>query len=168
MGSFWGAERLFWPLEGVIVTAAGFSGGTTRNPVYDQVTSGRTGHAQVVRVVFDPRRVSFEDLLAVFWEGHDATQGMRQGEDVGTQYRSAIFTTTEAQRTAAEASRARQDAALAAAGLGRVTTEIRAAGPFYLAEEYHQQYLAKTPDGYRGQAPARVRHPREERAPRSG
>jgi peptide-methionine (S)-S-oxide reductase len=150
MGCFWGAERIFWQLPGVRLSAVGYAGGFTANPTYEEVCSGRTGHAEAVLVVFDPQAISYEQLLRAFWEGHDPTQGMRQGNDVGTQYRSAIHWTTEAQRDAALASeRAYQDT-LSAAGYGQITTEIEQAGPFYYAEEYHQQYLAKNPGGYCG------------------
>ena len=150
MGCFWGAERKFWELDGVYSTAAGYAGGVTRNPTYREVCSGRTGHAEVVLVVYDPKRVSYADLLRVFWENHDPTQGMRQGNDEGTQYRSAIYATTEAQRQAAEASREQYQRALAKAGRGRITTEIASEPAFYYAEDYHQQYLAKNPGGYCG------------------
>jgi peptide-methionine (S)-S-oxide reductase len=153
MGCFWGAERRFWTLEGVVSTAAGYMGGYTPNPTYEEVCSGGTAHAEVVQVVFDPRRVRYPELLRRFWESHDPTQGMRQGNDVGTQYRSAIFTTTEAQQVAAERSRGVYQEALTRAGFGRITTEIRSereAGAFFYAEEYHQQYLAKNPNGYCG------------------
>jgi len=150
MGCFWGAERLFWQTEGVITTAVGYAGGYTPNPTYEEVCSGRTGHAEVVLVVFDPQRVRYEDLLKVFWEGHDPTQGMRQGNDVGTQYRSAIYTFDDAQLEAAERSRDAYAERLRAAGFGDITTEIRPAPPFSYAEEYHQQYLAKNPWGYCG------------------
>ncbi|MCC5995841.1 MAG: peptide-methionine (S)-S-oxide reductase MsrA [Oceanicaulis sp.] len=150
MGCFWGVERVFWRLPGVISTAAGYAGGVTPNPTYEEVCSGRTGHTEAVRVVYDPAQISHEALLKVFWENHDPTQGMRQGHDIGTQYRSAIYWTNEAQRTAAEASAKAYGQALSAAGRGAVTTEIREAGPFYYAEDYHQQYLAKNPDGYCG------------------
>ncbi|TGY89327.1 peptide-methionine (S)-S-oxide reductase MsrA [Marinicauda algicola] len=150
MGCFWGVERKFWQLPGVYLTAAGYAGGITPNPTYEEVCSGKTGHAEVVRVVYDPRQLPVEDLLKVFWENHDPTQGMRQGGDVGTQYRSAIYYTSEAQKTAAELTREAYQNALTAAGKGRITTEIREAGPFYYAEEYHQQYLAKNPGGYCG------------------
>ena len=150
LGCFWGAERKFWELDGVYSTAAGYAGGVTRNPTYREVCSGRTGHAEVVLVVYDPKRVSYADLLRVFWENHDPTQGMRQGNDEGTQYRSAIYATTEAQRQAAEASREQYQRALAKAGRGRITTEIAGEPAFYYAEDYHQQYLAKNPDGYCG------------------
>ena len=150
LGCFWGAERLFWQTEGVWVTAAGYAGGLTPNPTYQETCTGLTGHAEVVLVVFDPKVVSYADLLKIFWEAHDPTQGMRQGNDVGTTYRSAIFTTSEAQREEAERSRAGYQAALAGAGRGAVTTEIAPAPAFYFAEEEHQQYLAKNPDGYCG------------------
>ncbi len=150
LGCFWGAERKFWQVPGVYATAVGYAGGYTPNPTYEEVCSGRTGHNEVVRVAFDPKAVSYEQLLKVFWEAHDPTQGMRQGNDVGTQYRSAIYTHDAAQLAQAEASRARYAAALAAAGFPGISTEIRAAPPFYYAEEYHQQYLAKNPDGYCG------------------
>jgi len=150
MGCFWGAERRFWELPGVWSTAAGYSGGYTPNPSYEEVCSGMTGHNEVVLVVFDPRQISYQDLLRVFWENHDPTQGMRQGNDVGTQYRSGIYVCDRAQRAAAEASRDAYARALARAGLGAVTTEIVDAGPFYYAEDYHQQYLAKNPGGYCG------------------
>jgi len=150
MGCFWGAERLFWEHDGVFSTAVGYAGGHTPNPTYREVCSGRTGHAEVVQVVFDPRRVSYDDLLKLFWENHDPTQGMRQGNDTGTQYRSAIYTHGDDQRRAAEASREAYARVLAAAGHGAITTEIAPAPPFYYAEDYHQQYLAKNPDGYCG------------------
>jgi peptide-methionine (S)-S-oxide reductase len=150
MGCFWGAERTFWPIPGVYVTAVGYAGGYTPNPTYEEVCSGRTGHNEVVLVVFDPRQVSYPALLRVFWEGHDPTQGMRQGNDVGTQYRSGAYVAGEAQRQAAEASRAAYQAVLAGRGFGPVTTEIREAPALYFAEEYHQQYLAKNPRGYCG------------------
>jgi peptide-methionine (S)-S-oxide reductase len=150
MGCFWGAERGFWETPGVISTAVGYAGGHTANPTYEEVCSGRTGHTEAVLVAYDPKQVSYEDLLRVFWEGHDPTQGMRQGNDVGTQYRSAIYTTSESQAQAATASRERYQAALKERGLGEITTEIAAAGPFYYAEDYHQQYLAKNPGGYCG------------------
>ena len=150
LGCFWGAERKFWQTPGVVSTSVGYAGGVTPNPSYREVCSGATGHTEVVRVVFDPKRVSYADLLRVFWEAHDPTQGMRQGNDVGTQYRSAIYTHGEAQAKAAAASREEYQRALDAAGLGRITTEIREAPEFYYAEEYHQQYLAKNPGGYCG------------------
>jgi peptide-methionine (S)-S-oxide reductase len=150
MGCFWGAERIFWQARGAYVTAVGYSGGTTPNPTYEEVCSGLTNHAEVVLVVFDPKIVSYDELLGLFWEGHDPTQGMRQGNDVGTQYRSAIYVYDEDQKAAALASRDRYQDALARAGFGRVTTEIRSAPEFYYAEEGHQQYLAKNPSGYCG------------------
>jgi peptide-methionine (S)-S-oxide reductase len=150
MGCFWGAEKQFWKLPGVYSTAAGYAGGSTPNPTYEEVCSGLTGHAEVVRVVFDPKATSYDALLQAFWEHHDPTQGMRQGNDVGTQYRSAIYTSSDAQQRAAEAARDRYQAELTKAGYGAVTTEIRPAPPFYFAEDYHQQYLAKNPDGYCG------------------
>ncbi|MCW2725840.1 MAG: Peptide methionine sulfoxide reductase msrA [Frankiales bacterium] len=150
MGCFWGAERIFWRLPGVFSTSVGYAGGITPNPTYEEVCSGMTGHAEVVRVVFDPAQLSYADLLRTFWEGHDPSQGMRQGNDVGTQYRSAIYTTSDAQLAQAKASREAYAGALAAAGLGAVTTEIVPAGEFYPAEEYHQQYLQKVPNGYCG------------------
>ncbi|OFV92290.1 MAG: peptide-methionine (S)-S-oxide reductase [Acidobacteria bacterium RIFCSPLOWO2_12_FULL_65_11] len=150
MGCFWGAERKFWQLPSVYSTAVGYSAGHTANPTYREVCSGLTGHAEVVLVVFDPKVVRYEALLKVFWEDHDPTQGMRQGNDVGTQYRSGIYVYDEAQRQAAEASRAAYQKELAAARYGRITTEILPAPEFYYAEDYHQQYLAKTPDGYCG------------------
>ncbi|MFN8111199.1 MAG: peptide-methionine (S)-S-oxide reductase MsrA [Thermoleophilia bacterium] len=150
MGCFWGAERMFWSIPGVHTTAVGYSGGFTPNPTYEEVCTGRTGHNEVVLVVFDPARVDDDALLRVFWEGHDPTQGMRQGNDVGTQYRSGIYVCDEAQRTAAQASREAYQARLRAAGFGEITTEIVDRGPFYYAEPYHQQYLHKVPNGYCG------------------
>jgi peptide-methionine (S)-S-oxide reductase len=150
MGCFWGVERKFWQVPGVWVTAVGYMGGVTPNPTYEEVCSGRTGHTEAVQVIFDSAKVSYEDLLKLFWEGHDPTQGMRQGNDVGTQYRSAIFAADETQRAAAEASKEAYEGALGAAGYGKVTTEIDGAEPFYYAEDYHQQYLAKNPNGYCG------------------
>ncbi len=150
MGCFWGAERKFWELTGVFSTSVGYAGGITPNPTYREVCSGGTGHAEVVRVVFDPRKVSFETMLRVFWEAHDPTQGMRQGNDVGTQYRSAIYWYGDEQRRAAEASREAYQRSLSAAGHGAISTEIAQAPEFYYAEDYHQQYLAKNPDGYCG------------------
>ncbi len=152
LGCFWGAERKFWQTDGVVSTMVGYAGGSTPNPTYKEVCSGRTGHTEVVRVVFDPKKVTYEALLKVFWENHDPTQGMRQGNDVGTQYRSAIYATTPAQRAVAERSRDAFQHALASAGLGTITTEIKDAPPFYYAEDYHQQYLEKNPDGYCGLA----------------
>ena len=150
MGCFWGAERKFWQLPGVYTTAVGYAGGFTPNPTYQEVCSGQTGHTEVVLVVFDPAKVSYDRILSTFWENHDPTQGMRQGNDVGTQYRSAIYTFSDEQRRAAEASQARYQSALEAEGFGGVTTEIREAPPFYYAEDYHQQYLHKNPNGYCG------------------
>ncbi|HZB93439.1 MAG TPA: peptide-methionine (S)-S-oxide reductase MsrA, partial [Stellaceae bacterium] len=150
LGCFWGAERCFWQLPGVYTTAVGYAGGFTPNPTYEEVCSGLTGHTEAVLVAFDPRAVSYEALLKTFWESHDPTQGMRQGNDVGTQYRSAIYATTPEQRRRAEASRDAYATALARARRGAITTEIADAGPFYYAEDYHQQYLAKNPGGYCG------------------
>ena len=150
LGCFWGAERVFWRADGVYTTAVGYAGGYTPNPTYEEVCSGRTGHAEAVLVVFDPAVIGYDALLRLFWENHDPTQGMRQGNDVGTQYRSAIYWTSDAQRDAARRSGDMFAARLAAAGYGPVTTELAAAGPFYYAEAYHQQYLAKNPDGYCG------------------
>ncbi|MFB2552727.1 peptide-methionine (S)-S-oxide reductase MsrA [Ensifer soli] len=151
MGCFWGAERLFWKLPGVYVTAVGYSGGLTKNPTYQETTTGLTGHAEVVLVVYDPAAIPLETLLKTFFEEHDPTQGMRQGNDIGTTYRSAIYTSDAGQQAAAEAARERYQAALAARGhKGRITTEIAPAGPFYFAEAEHQQYLAKNPNGYCG------------------
>ena len=151
LGCFWGAERKFWELgDGVHVTAVGYAGGPTPNPTYQEVCTGRTGHNEVVLVVFDPKRISYEQLLKTFWESHNPTQGMRQGNDVGTQYRSGIYVTSPAQRAAAEASKAMYEAALKKRGYGAVTTEILDAPPFYYAEDYHQQYLAQNPFGYCG------------------
>ncbi len=150
MGCFWGAERKFWQTPGVVSTSVGYAGGSTPNPTYKEVCSGRTGHAEVVQVVFDPRKVSYEELLRVFWEGHDPTQGMRQGNDVGTQYRSVLYTHGAEQRRKAEASREAYQRALEASGHGPITTEVREAPEFFYAEEYHQQYLGKNPDGYCG------------------
>ncbi|HEY9558017.1 MAG TPA: peptide-methionine (S)-S-oxide reductase MsrA [Acidimicrobiales bacterium] len=155
MGCFWGVERIFWQLEGVVTTAAGYAGGYTPNPTYEEVCSGRTGHTEVVLVVFDPAKLSVAELLGAFWEGHDPTQGMRQGNDQGTQYRSAIYATTPEQLAAAEATRAAYQERLTAAGYGEITTEIRATDSqppvaFFYAEDYHQQYLSKNPAGYCG------------------
>ncbi len=150
MGCFWGAERLFWQLPGVLTTAVGYAGGLTPNPTYEEVCSGLTGHAEVVRVVYDPARVSLEALLKVFWESHDPTQGMRQGNDRGTQYRSAVYTLSEEDLETARESAAVYQASLDRSGFGAITTDIREAGPFYYAESYHQQYLAKNPNGYCG------------------
>jgi peptide-methionine (S)-S-oxide reductase len=148
MGCFWGEEKTFWQAPGVYTTAVGYAGGFTPNPTYEEVCSGRTGHAEVVLVVFDPAKVSYEELLRIFWEHHDPTQGMRQGNDVGTQYRSAIYTFSENQQKSAEASRDAYQQELTAAGYGAITTEIREAPTFYYAEDYHQQYLHKVPGGY--------------------
>ena len=150
MGCFWGAERVFWQAPGIYTTAVGYSGGFTPNPSYEEVCSGRTGHAEAVLVVFDPAKISYEEVLKLFWENHDPTQGMRQGNDVGTQYRSAIYWSGEEQRKAAERSRDMYAERLRVAGHGPITTEIAEAGPFYYAEDYHQQYLHKVPDGYCG------------------
>jgi peptide-methionine (S)-S-oxide reductase len=150
MGCFWGAERIFWQAPGVHTTAAGYAGGFTPNPSYEEVCSGRTGHAEVVLAVFHPSQTSYEEMLRLFWEGHDPTQGMRQGNDVGTQYRSAVYCENDAHLEIAEASRERYQAALGASGHGRISTEIAPAGPFSYAEPYHQQYLARNPGGYCG------------------
>ena len=150
MGCFWGAERKFWTAPGVHTTAVGYAGGFTPNPTYEEVCSGRTGHTEVVLAVFDPAATSYEEMLRVFWDNHDPTQGMRQGNDVGTQYRSAVYWTTDAERRAAEATRDAFQTVLTGAGFGPITTEIAAAGPFYYAEPYHQQYLAANPGGYCG------------------
>jgi len=150
MGCFWGAEKRFWGLPGVISTMVGYSGGFTENPTYKEVCTGRTGHNEVVRVVFDPTRVSYRELLRAFWESHDPTQGMRQGGDVGTQYRSGIYPFSAAQQDEADATRRAYEERLREAGIGPITTEIVDAGTFYYAEDYHQQYLAKNPDGYCG------------------
>lgn len=150
MGCFWGVERKFWQVPGVWVTAVGYEGGETPNPTYQETCTGRTGHTETVRVVYDPKQVSYEALLKAFWEGHDPTQGDRQGNDMGPQYRSAIFTHSPDQALAADASRDAYQGALLHAGRGRITTEIRPAGPFFYAEDYHQQYLAKNPGGYCG------------------
>jgi peptide-methionine (S)-S-oxide reductase len=161
MGCFWGAERLFWREPGVVVTAVGYAGGHTPNPTYEEVCSGRTGHTEVVRVVYDPETVALERLLRIFWEHHDPTQGMRQGNDVGTQYRSALYVADAADAALAEASRRAYQAALDRAGKGTITTEIRTGVPFYFAEEYHQQYLHKVPHGYCGIAGTGVACPEE-------
>jgi peptide-methionine (S)-S-oxide reductase len=150
MGCFWGAERIFWQLHGVVVTSVGYAGGITPNPTYEEVCSGNTGHTEVVRVVYDPAVIDYERLLKAFWENHDPTQGMRQGNDVGTQYRSAIFTLDDAQQAAARRSLAAYQAELKQAGLGTITTEILPLDAYYFAEDYHQQYLAKNPGGYCG------------------
>ncbi|MEV4388236.1 peptide-methionine (S)-S-oxide reductase MsrA [Micromonospora sp. NPDC049580] len=155
MGCFWGAERLFWTLPGVYTTSAGYAGGITKNPTYEETCSGRTGHAEVVQVVYDPSKITYEDLLKVFWENHDPTQGMRQGNDVGTQYRSAIYTTNDEQRAIAESSRDAFQPIVSRAGKGEITTEIAPLGSYYFAEDYHQQYLAptKNPNGYCNHGP---------------
>jgi len=150
LGCFWGAEKLFWKLPGVYSTAVGYAGGLTPNPTYQEVCSGDTGHAEVVRVIYDPQKISYQELLMAFWEAHDPTQGMRQGNDVGTQYRSVIYVFDAEQRAAAEESKRIYQARLSAAGRGTITTEILDAPKFYYAEDYHQQYLAKNPDGYCG------------------
>jgi peptide-methionine (S)-S-oxide reductase len=150
LGCFWGAERLFWQLQGVYSTAVGYAAGLTPNPTYKEVCSGLTGHNEVVRVVYDPQVITFDDLLRVFWQAHDPTEGMRQGNDVGTQYRSGIYTYSASQQHAAESSRQAYQAALTAAGRGSITTEVIAAPTFFFAEDYHQQYLAKNPGGYCG------------------
>ena len=150
MGCFWGAERVFWQAEGVYSTSVGYSGGYTPNPTYEEVCSSMTGHNEVVRVVFDPQRISYAEILRLFWENHDPTQGMRQGNDVGTQYRSGIYTYSDAQAATAAATRDAYQERLTAAGYGEITTEIVPAGDFYFAEGYHQQYLAKVPNGYCG------------------
>ena len=150
LGCFWGAERLFWKLPGVVSTMVGYAGGPTPNPTYKEVCSGRTGHTEVVRVVFDPKKITYAELLKAFWEAHDPTQGMRQGNDVGTQYRSAIYAENDAQLAEAKASKAAYEKALGDSGHGTITTEITTAPPFYYAEDYHQQYLGKNPGGYCG------------------
>jgi len=150
LGCFWGAEKIFWQAPGVYTTAVGYAGGYTPNPTYEEVCSGRTGHTEAVLVVYDPAAISYDELLRLFWEGHDPTQEMRQGNDVGTQYRSAIYWTSDEQREAAEASAARYQLALEREGFGTITTELAEAGPFYYAEDYHQQYLSKNPWGYCG------------------
>ena len=150
LGCFWGAERCLWQAEGVYTTAAGYAGGHTPNPTYEEVCSGKTGHAEAVLVVFDPSKTSYGDLLHIFWESHNPTQGMRQGNDVGTQYRSAIYTNSDAQLSAAKASRDQYQRAISSAGYGQITTEIAEAGPFYYAENYHQQYLPRNINGYCG------------------
>lgn len=159
MGCFWGVERIFWQIPGVWLTMAGYAGGYTPNPTYEEVCSGRTGHNEVVRVIFDPAAVSYATLLRQFWEGHDPTQGMRQGNDVGTQYRSGIYLDQPADQAVAEASRARYQERLREAGWGPITTEVRLLGPFYFAEAYHQQYLHKNPGGYCGLGGCDVRYP---------
>ncbi len=164
LGCFWGAERLFWQLEGVYLTAVGYAGGITPNPSYKEVCSGQTGHAEVVLVIFYPTQISYQKLLRTFWEGHDPTQGMRQGNDVGSQYRSTIYTCTTAQYRAAQESKIRYQAALEVAGCGTITTEIADTSRFYFAEDYHQQYLAKNPNGYCGLHGNKVAFPK---APKS-
>jgi peptide-methionine (S)-S-oxide reductase len=158
-GCFWGAEEIFWQVDGVISTSVGYQGGMTPNPTYEEVCSAMTGHAEVVQVVYDPAKVSYDELLRVFWESHDPTQGMRQGNDTGTQYRSAIYTTSEEQRRAAEASRDAYQDKLTDSGYGPITTEIEPAKPYYLAEDYHQQYLAKNVHGYRCHSSTGVAYP---------
>lgn len=150
LGCFWGAERRFWQVDGVFATAVGYSGGHTPNPTYEEVCTGQTGHAEAVLVVFDPKIVSYQTLLGIFWEAHDPTQGMRQGNDAGTQYRSIIFAADDSQQSAAESTKEAYQSVLTGAGYGQITTEIRPRSEFYYAEEYHQQYLAKTPGGYCG------------------
>jgi len=150
MGCFWGAERLFWPLDGVHITAAGYQGGFLQNPTYEKVCSGHSGHAEVVKIVYDPQKLKINNLLKIFWESHDPTQGLRQGNDIGSQYRSTIYTTTKQQNAAALQSKHQYEAQLLEHGFGPITTEIEMAAPFYFAEEYHQQYLAKNPSGYCG------------------
>ena len=150
MGCFWGAERVFWQAPGVYTTAVGYAGGYTPNPTYEEVCSGRTGHTEAVLVVFDPEKISYDELLRLFWENHDPTQGMRQGNDVGTQYRSAVYTASDEQRAAYEASRELYGERLKTAGYGEISTEVAPLGEFYYAEDYHQQYLAKVPNGYCG------------------
>ena len=159
MGCFWGAERRFWQLEGVYSTAVGYQGGYTPNPTYEETCTGRTGHTEAVRVVYDPAVISYDDLLKVFWETHDPTQGFRQGNDLGSQYRSALYWTDDSQRTAAEDSRSRYQKALDAVGIGAITTELLPAPAFYYAEAYHQQYLAKNPNGYDCHANTGVPYP---------
>jgi peptide-methionine (S)-S-oxide reductase len=166
MGCFWGAERKFWEAPGVHSTAVGYAAGHTPNPTYEEVCSGRTGHAEVVRVVFDPSKTSYDEILRIFWEDHDPTQGMRQGNDTGTQYRSGIYWYSESQRRSAERSRSEYQARLTAAGHGTITTEIESAPAFYFAEEYHQQYLAKNPQGYCGLGGTGVLCPAYRRASR--
>ena len=159
MGCFWGGEELFWQVPGVYTTAVGYQGGFTKNPTYEEVCSARTGHAEIVKVVYDPTKVSFDSLLKLFWENHDPTQGMRQGNDIGTQYRSAIYYTTDEQRRAAEQSAKLYGEVVHDAGYGDITTEIAPAGPFYYAEDYHQQYLDKVPNGYRCHANTGLAYP---------
>lgn len=159
LGCFWGAERLFWKLEGVFTTAVGYAAGITKNPTYNEVCSGKTGHNEVVRVVFDPNAISYEALLKVFWESHDPTQGMRQGNDMGTQYRSGVYVYSDSQKQIAQASRDTYQQALSDVGYGTITTEILEAPEFYFAEDYHQQYLAKNPNGYCGLGGTKVACP---------
>jgi peptide-methionine (S)-S-oxide reductase len=159
LGCFWGGEELYWQLPGVVSTAVGYQGGLTPNPTYEQTCTGRTGHAESVQVVYDPARVSYQDLLKVFWEHHDPTSGMRQGNDIGTQYRSAVYATTDAQLATARASRDTYQRVLTKAGLDPITTEVLPAGPFYYAEPLHQQYLHKNPQGYRCHADTGVPYP---------
>jgi peptide-methionine (S)-S-oxide reductase len=159
MGCFWGSEELYWQVPGVYSTAVGYQGGITPNPTYEEACSGRTGHTEAVQVVYDPSKVSYDQLLKIFWEHHDSTSGMRQGNDIGTQYRSAVYTTTEAQLKEAQASRDIYQDVLTKAGLDRITTEILPAGPFYYAEQYHQQYLHKNPHGYRCHSDTGVPYP---------
>ncbi|MBD1805351.1 peptide-methionine (S)-S-oxide reductase MsrA [Microcoleus sp. FACHB-SPT15] len=159
LGCFWGAERLFWKLEGVFTTAVGYAAGITKNPTYNEVCSGKTGHNEVVRVVFDPSVISYEALLKVFWESHDPTQGMRQGNDMGTQYRSGVYVYSDSQKQIAQASRDTYQQALSDVGYGTITTEILEAPEFYFAEDYHQQYLAKNPNGYCGLGGTKVACP---------
>jgi peptide-methionine (S)-S-oxide reductase len=159
LGCFWGAERLFWKLEGVFTTAVGYAAGITKNPTYNEVCSGKTGHNEVVRVVFDPNVISYETLLKVFWESHDPTQGMRQGNDMGTQYRSGVYVYSDSQKQIAQASRDTYQQALSDVGYGTITTEILEAPEFYFAEDYHQQYLAKNPNGYCGLGGTKVACP---------
>lgn len=161
MGCFWGAERKFWQMEGIHVTAVGYGGGTTRNPTYKDVCTGMTGHAEIVLVVFDPAVIEYDDLLKVFWQSHDPTQGMRQGNDIGSQYRSVIFTSGNRQQEKAQASRDKYNEVLDKGGYAAITTEILPAGPFYYAEPYHQQYLAKNPDGYCGLGGTGIDFPRD-------
>jgi len=158
MGCFWGAEKLFWQLPGVYSTSVGYAGGCTPNPTYEEVCTGQTGHAEVVRVIYDPEKVDYEDLLRAFWESHDPTQGMRQGNDVGTQYRSAIYVFDSEQKAAAEKSKQNYQVRLTAAGRGQITTEIADAPQFFAAEDYHQQYLGKNPDGYCGLGGCGIRY----------
>lgn len=168
LGCFWGAERVFWQTPGVIATAVGYAAGITPNPTYEEVCSGRTGHNEVVLVQYDPSKIAFDELMKLFWEAHDPTQGMRQGNDIGTQYRSGVYVTTTAQRDAAETSKTAYEKELARNGMGRITTEILDAPPFYYAEDYHQQYLAKNPGGYCGLGGTGISCPMPQRAEASG